>query len=320
MSKNVIALEFDSEVLVNQPPVLKLANGNFATFLTQYDSKTLLFAASKEDIGQEITEIIDGAIESMHNLSVSLEGAGVPGGKNGAKAAIHEVPEFTGAVNGEGTVHENPVFEGGINGEEAAVHDVPDFSGGVNGEVAAIHEVPEIEVEENPPGTIHEVPEFEGGVNAVEAAKSEVPSYEGGTNAVEAAKSELPSYEGGANAVEAAKSEVPSYEGGANAVEAVKSELPSYEGGAHEVQSASSDLPTLADGVNEAEAAVHKVTEYKADPSTAVQAMAQEHTYQAPAAQQHLLPKTGSEDKSSIAIVGFVGMFLGLLMIGKKRE
>ena len=337
MSKNVIALEFDSEVLVNQPPVLKLANGNFATFLTQYDSKTLLFAASKEDIGQEITEIIDGAIESMHNLSVSLEGAGVPGGKNGAKAEIHEVPEFTGAVNGEGTVHEAPVFEGGINGEEAAVHDVPDFSGGVNGEVAAIHEVPEIEVEENPPGTIHEVPEFEGGVNgsevaksefpsyegganAVEAAKSELPSYEGGANAVEAAKSELPSYEGGANAVEAAKSELPSYEGGANAVEAAKSELPSYEGGANEVQSASSDLPTLADGVNEAEATVHKVTEYKADPSTAVQAMAQEHTYQAPAAQRHLLPKTGSEDKSSIAIVGFVGMFLGLLTIGKKRE
>ena len=287
MSKNVIALEFDSEVLVNQPPVLKLANGNFATFLTQYDSKTLLFAASKEDIGQEITEIIDGAIESMHNLPVSLEGAGVPGGKNGAKVAIHEVPEFTGAVNGEGTVHENPVFEGGINGEEAAVHEVPEFTGGINGE---------------------------------EAAKLELPSYEGGANAVEAAKSELPSYEGGANAVEAAKSEVPSYEGGANAVEAVKSELPSYESGAHEVQPASSNLPTLADSVNKAEAAVHKGKEYKANQSTAVQAMAQEHTYQAPAAQQHLLPKTGSEDKSSLAIVGFVGMFLGLLMIGKKRE
>ena len=287
MSKNVIALEFDSEVLVNQPPVLKLANGNFATFLTQYDSKTLLFAASKEDIGQEITEIIDGAIESMHNLPVSLEGAGVPGGKNGAKAAIHEVSEFTGAVNGEGTVHEDPAFEGGINGEEAAVHDVPDFSGGVNGEVAAIHEVPE----------------FTGGINGEEAAKLE-----------------LPSYEGGANAVEAAKSEVPSYEGGANAVEAVKSELPSYESGSDEVQPASSNLPTLADSVNKAEAAVHKGKEYKANQSTAVQAMAQEHTYQAPAAQQHLLPKTGSKDKSSLAIVGFVGMFLGLLMIGKKRE
>ena len=65
---------------------------------------------------------------------------------------------------------------------------------------------------------------------------------------------------------------------------------------------------------------MHKGKEYKANQSTAVQAMAQEHTYQAPAAQQHLLPKTGSEDKSSLAIVGFVGMFLGLLMIGKKRE
>ncbi|EPR91097.1 sialidase [Streptococcus mitis 17/34] len=321
MSKNVIALEFDSEVLVNQPPVLKLANGNFATFLTQYDSKTLLFAASKEDIGQEITEIIDGAIESVHNLPVSLEGAGVPGGKNGAKAAIHEVPEFTGAVNGEGTVHEDPAFEGGINGEEAAVHDVPDFSGGVNGEVATIHEVPEFTGGINGEEAAKlELPSYEGGANAVEAAKSELPSYEGGANAVEAAKLELPSYEGGANAVEAAKSEVPSYEGGANAVEAVKSELPSYESGSDEVQPASSNLPTLADSVNKAEAAVHKGTEYKAAPSTAVQAMAQEHTYQAPAAQQHLLPKTGSKDKSSLAIVGFVGMFLGLLMIGKKRE
>ena len=322
MSKNVIALEFDSEVLVNQPPVLKLANGNFATFLTQYDSKTLLFAASKEDIGQEITEIIDGAIESMHNLPVSLEGAGVPGGKNGAKAAIHEVPEFTGGINGEeAAVQELPSYEGGANAVEAAKSEVPSYEGGANAVEAAKSELPSYEGGANAvEAAKSELPSYEGGANAVEAAKSEVPSYEGGANAVEAAKSELPSYEGGANAVEAAKSELPSYEGGANAVEAAKSELPSYEGGANEVQSASSNLPTLADGVNEAEATVHKVTEYKADPSTAVQAMAQEHTYQAPAAQQHLLPKTGSEDKSSIAIVGFVGMFLGLLMIGKKRE
>ena len=339
MSKNVIALEFDSEVLVNQPPVLKLANGNFATFLTQYDSKTLLFAASKEDIGQEITEIIDGAIESMHNLPVSLEGAGVPGGKNGAKAAIHEVPEFTGGINGEeAAVQELPSYEGGANAVEAAKSELPSYEGGANAVEAAKSEVPSYEGGANAveaaksevpsyegganavEAAKSEVPSYEGGANAVEAAKSELPSYEGGANAVEAAKSEVPSYEGGANAVEAAKSEVPSYEGGANAVEAAKSELPSYEGGAHEVQSASSDLPTLADGVNEAEAAVHKVTEYKADQSTGVQAMPQEHTYQAPAAQQHLLPKTGSEDKSSIAIVGFVGMFLGLLMIGKKRE
>ena len=542
MSKNVIALEFDSEVLVNRPPVLKLANGNFAAFLTQYDTKTLLFAVNKEDIGQEITEIIDGAIESMHNLPVSLEGAGVPGGKNGAKAEIHEVPEFTGAVNGEGTVHEDPAFEGGINGEEAAVHDVPDFSGGVNGEVAAIHEVPEIEVEENPPGTIHEVPEFEGGVNGAEAAiyeildfeggvngeeaavhevpegslvesskgesavhevpafegsvnglesaklevpeyvgsvngaeaatseileytggvngveatklevpeytggvnaveaaqldspeytggvnavesakleapeytgdvnglesaklevpeytggvnavesakleapeytggvngveatklevpeytggvnaveaaqlevpeytggvnglesakleipeytggvnglesaKLEVPEYTGGVNGVEPAKLEVPEYTGGVNGVEAAKLEVPEYTGGVNGVEAAKLEVPEYTGGVNGLESASTEIPAYVGGVNSAEAAIHEVSEYKGEQSIVVQAMAQDKTYQAPAARQQLLPETGSEAVAPLASLGLVGMLLGMFVMGKKKE
>lgn len=458
MSKNVIALEFDSEVLVNQPPVLKLANGNFATFLTQYDTKTLLFAVNKEDIGQEITEIIDGAIESMHNLPVSLEGAGVPGGKNGAKAEIHEVPEFTGAVNGEeGAVHEAPAFEGGVNGEEAAVHDVPAFEGGVNGEEAAVHDVPEIEVEENPPGTINEVPEFEGGVNgaeaaiheildfeggvngeeaavhevpegslvesskgesvihdvpafeggvngeegakaesteyeggvnaveaakleapeytggvnavesakleapeytggvnavesakleapeytggvngletaklevpeytggvnAVESAKLEAPEYTGGVNAVESAKLEVPEYTGGVNAVESAKLEVPEYTGGVNAVESAKLEVPEYTGGVNGVEAAKLEVPEYTGGVNGLEAAIHEVSEYKGEQSIVVQAMAQDKTYQAPAAHQQLLPETGSEDLAPLASLGFVGMLLGMFAMGKKKE
>jgi len=560
MSKNVIALEFDSEVLVNQPPVLKLANGNFATFLTQYDTKTLLFAVNKEDIGQEITEIIDGAIESMHNLPVSLEGAGVPGGKNGAKAEIHEVPEFTGAVNGEeGAVHEAPAFDGGVNGEEAAVHNVPAFEGGVNGEEAAVHEVPEIEVEENPPGTIHEVPEFEGGVNGAEAAiheildfeggvngeeaavhevpegslvesskgesavhevpafeggvngeeatKSEVPEFEGGVNGEEGAKAESPEFEGGVNAVEAAKAEspefeggvngdegakaespefeggvngeeaaksdasafeggvngeesakaeapeytggvngveaaklevpeytggvnglesakleapeytggvngveaaklevpeytggvnglesaklevpeytggvngveaaklevpeytggvnavessklevpeytgdvngveaaklevpeytggvngveatkleVPEYTGGVNGVEAAKLEVPEYTGGVNGLEAASTEVPAYVGGVNSAEAAVHEVSEYKGEQSIVVQAMAQDKTYQAPAARQQLLPETGSEAVAPLASLGLVGMLLGMFAMGKKKE
>ncbi|MFS9372167.1 sialidase domain-containing protein [Streptococcus infantis] len=474
MSKNVIALEFDSEVLVNQPPVLKLANGNFATFLTQYDTKTLLFAVNKEDIGQEITEIIDGAIESMHNLPVSLEGAGVPGGKNGAKAEIHEVPEFTGAVNGEGTVHEDPAFDGGVNGEEAAVHDVPAFEGGVNGEEAAVHEIPEIEVEENPPGTINEVPAFEGGVNgaeaavhevpafeggvngeeaavhevpegnlvesskgesavhevpafeggvngeegvkaestefeggvnavesakldspeytggvnavesaklevpeytggvnavesakldspeytggvnavesaklevpeytggvnavesakldspeytggvnAVESAKLEVPEYTGGVNAVEAAQLEVPEYTGGINGLEPAKLEVPEYTGGVNGVEAAKLEVPEYTGGVNGLEAASTEVPAYVGGVNSAEAAIHKVSEYKGEQSIVVQAMAQDKTYQAPAARQQLLPETGSEAVAPLASLGFVGMLLGMFAMGKKKE
>ena len=297
MSKNVIALEFDSEVLVNQPPVLKLANGNFAVFLTQYDTKTLLFAVNKEDIGQEISEIIDGAIESMHNLPVSLEGAGVPGGKNGAKAEIHEVPEFTGAVNGEGTVQEDPAFDGGVNGEEASVHDVPAFDGGVNGEEAAIHEVPEIEVEENPPGTINEVPEFEGGVNGAEAAVNEVSDFEGGVNSEEAAVheipeieveenppgtiNEVPEFEGGVNGAEAAVHDVPAFEGGVNGEEAAVHEVPEYipvetskgEAAVHEIsdfegsvngeEGAKAESPEFEGGVNAVEAAKSDTSEFE---------------------------------------------------------
>lgn len=113
MGKGVIGLEFDSEVLVNKAPTLQLANGKTATFLTQYDSKTLLFAVDKEDIGQEIIGIVKGSIESMHNLPVNLAGARVPGGVNGSKAAVHEVPEFTGGVNGtEPAVHEIAEYKG----------------------------------------------------------------------------------------------------------------------------------------------------------------------------------------------------------------
>ena len=537
MSKNVIALEFDSEVLVNQPPVLKLANGNFATFLTQYDTKTLLFAVNKEDIGQEITEIIDGAIESMHNLPVSLEGAGVPGGKNGAKAEIHEVPEFTGAVNGEeGAVHEDPAFDGGVNGEEAAVHDVPAFEGGVNGEEAAVHEAPEIEVEANPPGTINEVPEFEGGVNGaeaavhnvtdfeggvngeeaaihevpeidveenpsgtinevpafeggvngeeaavhevpafeggvngeeaavheiseidveenpsgtinevpafeggvngeeaavhevpeidveenpsgtinevpafeggvngeaaavhevpeidveanpsgtinevpafeggvngeeaavheipeidveenpsgtinevpefeggvnavesaqletpeyagsvngVESAQLEVPEYTGGVNGVESAKLEVPEYTGSVNAVESAQLETPEYTGGVNGVESAKLEVPEYPGSVNKLEVTSAEVPAFAGGVNNTEAAVQGVLDYKGAQSIVTQAMAQDRTYQAPAARQHLLPETGSEDGAPLVTVGLLGMILGMFTMGKKKE
>ena len=74
MDQYLIGLEFDSEVLVNQAPVLKLANGKTATFLTQYDTNGLLFAIDKEDLGQEIVGILEGSIESMHDLPVNVSG------------------------------------------------------------------------------------------------------------------------------------------------------------------------------------------------------------------------------------------------------
>lgn len=105
MGKGVIGLEFDSEVLVNKAPTLQLANGKTARFMTQYDTKTLLFTVDSEDMGQKVTGLAEGAIESMHNLPVSVAGTKLSNGMNGSEAAVHEVPEYTGPL---GTSGEEP--------------------------------------------------------------------------------------------------------------------------------------------------------------------------------------------------------------------
>ena len=290
MGNNIVALEFDSEVLVNQAPVLKLANGNLATFLTQYDTKTLLFVVKKEDIGQEVTEIVDGAIESMHNLPVSLEDAGIPGGINGKEPAIHEVPEFTGGVNGdEVAVHEVPEYNPVETSKgEPAVHEVPEFEGGVNGEEAAVTEAPEYTeaigtVGDEP--AIHEVPEFTGGVNGDEAAVTELPEYTEaiGTAGDEAAPTvEVPEFKGDVNGEASSESElpehsvpsatvgdeaaptveVPEFEGGVNAVEAAVHELPEFTGGVNAVEALKNELPEFAGGANAVQALKHELPEF----------------------------------------------------------
>lgn len=208
----IIAMEFDSEVLVNKAPTLQLANGKTATFMTQYDTKTLLFTIDPEDMGQRITGLAEGAIESMHNLSVSLAGSKLSDGINGSEAAIHEVPEFTGGVNaGEAAVAEIPEYTGSLAtvGEEPApTVEKPKFTGGVNAEEAAVTEIPEYTgplatVGEEPAPTV-EKPEFAGGVNAVEAAVHEIPEFKGGVNGAEAAIHEVPEYKGETNLVLAA--------------------------------------------------------------------------------------------------------------------
>ena len=220
----ILAMEFDSEVLVNKAPTLQLANGKTARFMTQYDTKTLLFTVDPEDMGQKVTGLAEGAIESMHNLPVSVAGTKLSNGMNGSEAAVHEVPEYTGPLGTAGeepapTV-EKPEFTGGVNAVEAAVHEVPEYTGslGTSGE--------------EPAPTV-EKPEYTGGVNAVEAAVHEVPEYTGplGTAGEEAAPTvEKPEFTGGVNAVEAAVHELPEYTGGVNAATAAVHEIAEYKG------------------------------------------------------------------------------------------
>ena len=288
MGQGIIAMEFDSEVLVNQVPTLQLANGKTATFMTQYDTKTLLFTVDPEDIGQKVTGLAEGAIESMHNLPVSVIGSKISHGINGSEVATNEVPEFTGGVSSDEAAvsEETPEYTdtlATVGKEPATIVEKLEFTGGVKGEEGAVAaEVPEYTGqlatagEEAP--TVEE-PEFKGGVNSVLAASNEVPEYTGGANFVLAASNDLPEYKGGVNGAEAAIHEVPEYKGETKPVLAAANERPAKK-----------------------------------------LSLGQDATYQAPAAKQNELPNTGSKENTTIISLGLVAGLLSVLTLGKKRK
>ena len=256
MGKGVIGLEFDSEVLVNQAPTLRLANGSTAVFMTQYDSKTLLFAANKKDVGQEITGIADGGIESIHNLTVNLAGAGIPGGINAVESATYDIKDytgdlgtsgeeatptvetsdFTGGVKGASLVTEFPEYQGILStvGEEAAPKvENSDFTGGVKGE-SLVTELPEYKGlvstvgEEAAPRV--ENSDFTGGVNGASLV-TEFLEYQGFVSTVgeeSAPIVEHPEFRGGVNSVLALLEEKEDYRGGVNAVASAVHDIEDY--------------------------------------------------------------------------------------------
>ena len=258
MGEGIMSLEFDSEVLVNQAPTLSLANGKTIEFMTQLDNKTLLFAANKKDIGQEITGIVGGSIESMHDLPVNLRNSGVPGGINAAEAAVNESDDYTGSIGTAGeeiaTTESLLDYSGGVSSDPVVTPEVDEYSGGVNAVEAAVNESDdytgaigtageEIATAESlldysggvssDPVVTPEVDEYSGGVNAVEAAVNESDDYTGaiGTAGEEIATAEsLLDYSGGVSSDPVVTPEVDEYSGGVNAVEAAVNELEDYTG------------------------------------------------------------------------------------------
>ena len=294
--EGVIGLEFDLEVLVNKAPTLKLVNGNTAKFLTQYNSKTLLFEVDKKDVGQEVTGVVEGSIESIHNLAVNLTGAAIPGGISAVESAINDVKDYTDAI---GTVGDElaptvtlPEYTGGANAVLASVEEKEEYRGGVNAEESAVHNLLEyketIGTAGDEPAPTVTLPEYEGGVNSVESALNSVEEYSGaiGTAGDEVVTREaLPEYRGGVNAEESAVHNLPEYKetmGTAGDEVVTREALPEYTGGVNGEESAVHNLPeyneaigTVGDepapivtlpeyegGVNSVESVTNSVEEY----------------------------------------------------------
>ena len=292
MRKGVIGLEFDLEVLVNQAPTLRLANGSTAVFMTQYDSKTLLFAVDKKDAGQEITGIVDGNIESMHNLTVNLGGAFIPGGVNAVESAVYDIKDYTGdlgtsgeeatptvetsdfigGVKGESLVTELPEYKGVLStvGEEVApIVENSDFTGGVKGE-SLVTELPEYKGalstvgEEVAPRV--ENSDFTGGVKG-EPLVTELPEYKGALSTVGeevAPRVENSDFTGGVKG-ESLVTELPEYEGLVSTVgkeSAPIVEYPEFTGGVNSVLALLEEKEDYRGGVNAVVSAVHDIEDY----------------------------------------------------------
>ena len=264
--EGVIGLEFDLEVLVNQAPTLKLTNGNTAKFLTQYNSKTLLFEVDKKDVGQEVTGVVEGSIESIHNLAVNLTGVAISGGISAVESAINDIKDYTDAIGTAGDevvqVVTLPEYTGGVNAEESAVHNLPEYNEAIG------------TVGDEPAPTVT-LPEYEGGVNAEESAVHNLPEYEGGVNAEESAVHNLPEYNEAIGTVgdePAPTVTLPEYEGGVNAEESAVHNLPEYNEAIGTVGNEVAPvvtLPKYTGGVNGEESAVHNLPKYNEENGTA---------------------------------------------------
>ena len=264
--EGVIGLEFDLEVLVNQAPTLKLTNGNTAKFLTQYNSKTLLFEVDKKDVGQEVTGVVEGSIESIHNLAVNLTGAAISGGISAVESSINDIKDYTEAIGTAGdevaTREALPEYTGGVNAVLALVEEKEEYRGGVNAEESTVHNLPEYNeaigtVGDEPVPTVT-LPEYEGGVNGEESAVHNLPEYNEaiGTVGDEPVPTvTLPEYEGGVNGEESAVHNLPEYN---EAIETVGNEV--------------APVVTLSEytgGVNGEESAVHSLPKYNEANGTA---------------------------------------------------
>ena len=281
--EGVIGLEFDLEVLVNQAPTLKLTNGNTAKFLTQYNSKTLLFEVDKKDVGQEVTGVVEGSIESIHNLAVNLTGAAISGGISAVESSINDIKDYTEAIGTAGdevaTREALPEYTGGVNAVLALVEEKEEYRGGVNAEESAVHNLPEYNeaigtVGDEPVPTVT-LPEYEGGVNGEESAVHNLPEY---NEAIGTVGDEpvpivtLPEYEGGVNGEESAVYSLPKYNeanGTAGDEPAPTVTLPEYIGGVNAVLALVDEKEEYTGGVNGEESAVHNLSKYNEANGTA---------------------------------------------------
>ena len=250
----VFAFEHKDLIGYDQTKTLVSADGLYQGIIDikGYDYVGYLLESDLRERGQELTS---GASTEIPAKPVN-------------QAAIHEIPEFTGGVNGQSTVaealpeytpefssqsgvpevHDKAEFTGAVNGESLVEPTKPTFEGGVNGPGTVAEALPEYTPEfssQSGVPEVHNKAEFTGGVSGESLVEPTKPIFEGGVNGLGTVAEALPEY----NPEFSSQSGVPEvhnkpeFTGGVSGDSLVEPSKPTFEGSVNGPGAVAESLP-----------------------------------------------------------------------------
>ena len=213
-------------------------------------------------------------------------------------APVHEVPK-------ESPINDVPEYNGGANPIDPPILEKPEYNGGANPIDPPVLEKPELKFEYkliDPP--VLEIPEYTGGANPIDPPILEKPEYNGGANPIDPPVLEKPEYNGGANPIDPPILEKPEYNGGANPIDPPILEKP-------ELKVPNTPEKPKIPGISTPE-------KPKTDtPNNLPKPNPKENN---PQNNNKVLPNTGLETNSSIAIIGTLALSIFGLAILKRKN
>ena len=178
-----------------------------------------------------------------------------------------------------------------------------------------VHEVPK----DSP---VNDVPEYNGGANPIDPPVLEKPEYNGGANPIDPPVLEKPEYNGGANPIDPPILEKPEYNDGANPIDPPVLEKPEYNGGANPIDPPILEKPELkVPNTPEKPKTPGISTPEKPKTDTPNNLPKPNPKENNPQNNNKVLPNTGLETNSNIAIIGTLALsIIGLAILKRKNN
>ena len=180
---------------------------------------------------------------------------------------------------------------------------------------APVHEVPK----DSP---VNDVPEYNGGANPIDPPVLEKPEYNGGANPIDPPILEKPELKFEYKLIDPPVLEKPEYNGGANPIDPPVSEKPEYNGGANPIDPPILEKPELkVPNTPEKPKTPGISTPEKPKTDTPNNLPKPNPKENNPQNNNKVLPNTGLETNSSIAIIGTLALsIIGLAILKRKNN